>query len=158
MLNELAPRAVAAWLAETAEPSTVGTRLRGMRRFCRWPVTDGELEVAPTDGIEIPAPPEKPVPIVTDDETTALLKACAVPRGRAGGFDRTVVLSRRSTPCRSSRSAARASSGRCGPEPRPRTPRRPSEVGPRALSRPDAPARGAAHVVVGVSPAVAADE
>jgi hypothetical protein len=80
-----------------------------MRRFCRWPVTEGELEVAPTDGIEIPAPPEKPVPIVTDDETTALLKACAVPRGRAGGFDRTVVLSRRSTPCRSSRSAARAS-------------------------------------------------
>jgi site-specific recombinase XerD len=109
VLDELTRRAVAAWLTETAEPSTVGTRLRGMRRFCRWPVTDGELEVAPTDGIEIPAPPEKPVPIVTDDETTALLKACAVPRGRAGGFDRTVVLSRRSTPCRSSRSAARAS-------------------------------------------------
>ena len=101
MLNELAPRAVAAWLAETAEPSTVGTRLRGMRRFCRWPVTDGELEVAPTDGIEIPAPPEKPVPIVTDDETTALLKACAVPRGRAGVVDHTVALGRRSTPCSS---------------------------------------------------------
>jgi hypothetical protein len=49
------------------------------------------------------------VPIVTDDETTALLKACAVPRGRAGVVEHTVALGRRSTPCRSSRSAARAS-------------------------------------------------
>jgi hypothetical protein len=50
-----------------------------MRRFCRWLVTEGELEVAPTDGIEIPAPPEKPVPILTDEEITALLMTCAVP-------------------------------------------------------------------------------
>ncbi len=49
------------------------------------------------------------MPILTDDEITALLKACAVPRGRAAVFHRTVVLGRRSTPCRSSRSAARAS-------------------------------------------------
>ncbi|GAA5649946.1 hypothetical protein [Geodermatophilus obscurus] len=109
MLDEPTRRAVAARPAETAEPSTLGTRLRGMRRVCRWPVTEGELEVAPTDGIEIPAPPEKPVPILTDDEITALLKACAVPRGRAAVFHRTVVLGRRSTPCRSFRSAARAS-------------------------------------------------
>jgi site-specific recombinase XerD len=50
---ELTRHAIAAWLselAETAEPSTLGTRLRGMRRFCRWLVTEGELEVAPTDG------------------------------------------------------------------------------------------------------------
>jgi site-specific recombinase XerD len=98
VLDELTRHAVSAWLAElaeTAEPSTVGTRLRGMRRFCRWLVTEGELEVAPTDGIEIPAPPEKPVPILTDDEIAALLKACAVPRGRPGVFDRTVFLGRR---------------------------------------------------------------
>ena len=112
VLDELTRHAISAWLAElaeTCEPSTVGTRLRGMRRFCRWPVTEGELEKAPTDGIEIPAPPERPVPILTDDEITPLLKARAVPRGRAGGFDRAVFLGRRSTPCRSSRSAARAS-------------------------------------------------
>jgi site-specific recombinase XerC len=66
-----------------------------MRRFCRWLVTEGELEVAPTDGIEIPAPPEKPVPIPTDDEIAALLKTCAVPRGRPGIVDRTVFLDRR---------------------------------------------------------------
>ena len=84
VLDELTRHAVAAWLAElaeTAEPSTVGIRLRGMRRFCRWLVTEGELEVAQTDGIEIPAPPEKPVPILTDDGLARLLKTCAVPRG-----------------------------------------------------------------------------
>jgi len=91
VLDELTRHAVASWLAETAEPSTVGTRLRGMRRFCRWLVT-GELEVAPTDGIEIPAPPEKPVPILTDEEIAAPLKACGVGRGRAGVFDRVVFL------------------------------------------------------------------
>jgi site-specific recombinase XerD len=98
VLDELTRHAVSAWLAElaeTAEPSTVGTRLRGLRRFCRWLVTEGELEVAPTDGIEIPAPPEKPVPILTDDEIAALLKTCAVPRGRPGTYDRSVFLGRR---------------------------------------------------------------
>jgi hypothetical protein len=98
VLEELTRHAVAAWLAEladTCEPSTVGTRLRGMRRFCRWLVAEGELEVAPTDGIEIPAPPEKPVPILTDEEIAALLKACTVPRGRPGVFDRVVFLGRR---------------------------------------------------------------
>ena len=98
VLDELTRHAIAAWLAElaeTCEPSTVGTRLRGMRRFCRWLVTEGELEKAPTDGIEIPGPPDKSVPILTDDEIAALLKACAVGRGRPGIFDRTVFLGRR---------------------------------------------------------------
>ena len=49
------------------------------------------------------------MPILTDDEITALLKTCAPRRGRAAVFHRTVVLGRRSTPCRASRSAARAS-------------------------------------------------
>ncbi len=97
VLDELTRHAISAWLAElaeTCEPSTVGTRLRGMRRFCRWLVTEGGLEKAPTDGIEIPSPPDKPVPILTDTEIAALLKACAVGRGRPGVFDRAVVLGR----------------------------------------------------------------
>jgi site-specific recombinase XerC len=56
-LAELTKHAISAWLAEsaaTAEPSTVAIRLRGMRRFCPWLVTEGELDVAPSDGIEIP--------------------------------------------------------------------------------------------------------
>jgi site-specific recombinase XerD len=98
VLDELTRHAISAWLAElaeTCEPSTIGTRLRGMRRFCRWLVTEGELEKSPTDGIEIPNSPDKPVPILLDAEIAALLKACAVPRGRPGVFDRTVFLGRR---------------------------------------------------------------
>jgi site-specific recombinase XerD len=98
VLDELTRHAIAAWLAElaeTAEPSTVGTRLRGMRRFCRWLVTEGELEKAPTEGIEIASSPDKPVPILSDQEVAALLKACAVPRGKPGVFTRSVFVGRR---------------------------------------------------------------
>src|SRR3954447_16381945 len=48
-LDELTRHAVSAWpaeLAETCQPSTVATRLRGMRRFCRWLVTEGEVDKA----------------------------------------------------------------------------------------------------------------
>jgi site-specific recombinase XerD len=98
VLGELTRHAISAWLAdlaETSEASTVATRLRGMRRFCRWLVAESDIDIAPTDGIEIPEPPEKPVPILTDHEIAALLKACAVPRGRPGTFDRTIFLGRR---------------------------------------------------------------
>ena len=77
-------------LAETCELSTVGTLLRGMRRFCRLLVTEGELEKAHTDCIEIPSPPDKPVPILTDPEIAALLKTCAVGRGRPSDHCRDV--------------------------------------------------------------------
>jgi site-specific recombinase XerD len=98
VLDELTRHAIAAWLAEPAETcelSTVGTRHRGMRRFCRWLVAGGGLEKAPTDGIEIPSPPDEPVPVLTDEEIAALLEACAVGRGRPAVFDRAVFLGRR---------------------------------------------------------------
>jgi site-specific recombinase XerD len=97
-LDELSRHAISAWLAELAEacePSTVATRLRGMRRFCRWLVSEGELDKAPTDGIEIATAPDKPVPILTDEEITALLKTCAVGRGRPGVFSRPIFFARR---------------------------------------------------------------
>jgi site-specific recombinase XerD len=78
-LDELTRPAISAWLAElagTCEPGTVRMRLRVMRRFCRWLVTEGELEKAPTEGIEIANSPDKPVPMLTDAEVAALLKTC----------------------------------------------------------------------------------
>jgi site-specific recombinase XerD len=97
-LEELTRHAISAWLAElagTRQPATVAMRLRGMRRFCRRLVTEGELEKAPTEGIEIASSPDKPVPILTDPEVAALLKTCAVPRGRPGAFSRSVFVGRR---------------------------------------------------------------
>src|SRR3954469_25143344 len=97
-LDELTRHAISAWLAELAEncePSTVATRLRGMRRFCRWLVVEGEVDKPPTEGIETAGAPDKPVPILTDAEITALLKTCAVGRGRPGTFARPVFFGRR---------------------------------------------------------------
>src|SRR3954465_5187923 len=97
-LEELTRHAISAWLAELAEnsqASTVATRLRGMRRFCRWLVVEGELDKAPTEGIEIASIPDKPVPVLSDAEITALLKSCKVGRGRPGTFARPIFLGRR---------------------------------------------------------------
>src|SRR3954465_5623542 len=97
-LDELTRHAISAWLADLAEncePSTVATRLRGMRRFCRWLVVEGQVNKAPTEGIEIGTAPDKPVPILSDAEITALLKTCAVGRGRPGAFARPIFLGRR---------------------------------------------------------------
>jgi site-specific recombinase XerD len=96
-LDELTWHAISAWLAElaeTCEPSTVATRLRGMRRFCRWLVVEGEVDKAPTEGIEIATAPDRPVPILTDAEITALSKTCAVGRGRPGVFARPIFFGR----------------------------------------------------------------
>jgi hypothetical protein len=62
----------------------VATRLRGVRRFCRWLVVEGEVDKAPTEGIEIATSPDKPVPILTAAEITALLTTCVVDGGRPG--------------------------------------------------------------------------
>lgn len=98
-LDELTRPAISAWLADLMdrgnEPSTVGTRLRGMRRFCRWLVVEGELDKAPTEGVEMPARNDKPVRVLTDDELTALFKVCVVPRGKPGTFDRRIFEGRR---------------------------------------------------------------
>jgi site-specific recombinase XerD len=97
-LDQLNRHAISAWLADLADRvdiETVRTRLRGMRRFCRWLAAEGEVDKAPTDGVEMPPPSEKPVRVFTADELRALLKVCVVPRGRAGAFDRRIFDGRR---------------------------------------------------------------
>ncbi|WP_433368449.1 tyrosine-type recombinase/integrase [Actinoplanes sp. CA-142083] len=97
-LDQLTRHALSAWLAELGdrvEAETVRTRFRGMRRFCRWLVAEGEIDRAPTDGLEIPAPATKDVRVFNDDEIKKLLKTCAVTRGRQGSFDRRVFDGRR---------------------------------------------------------------
>lgn len=98
-LDELTRSAISAWLADLIErgneTGTVATRLRGMRRFCRWLVAEGELDKAPTDGVEMPARTDKPVRVLSDDELTRLIKACAVGKGRPGEYNRRIFDGRR---------------------------------------------------------------
>ncbi len=97
-LDELTRHSISAWLADLTERvdiETVRTRLRGMRRFCRWLAAEGEVDKAPTEGVEMPAPTEKPVRVFTEAELTKMLKVCAVGRGKAGEYDRKIFDGRR---------------------------------------------------------------
>ncbi|GAA1382901.1 tyrosine recombinase XerC [Pseudonocardia kongjuensis] len=78
-LDELSRSAIREWLAalaEDREQSTVRTRFKGLHRFCGWLVAEGELDAHPMAGMSPPAPAAKPVPVLSDAELTALIKAC----------------------------------------------------------------------------------
>lgn len=70
---------IRSWLAELMESkraTTVKTRYRSLYRFCGWLVDEGELEAHPMTKLAPPTLPAEPVPVLTDDELRALLKAC----------------------------------------------------------------------------------
>lgn len=67
------------WLAtlqEDKQPATVKTRYRGLFRFCGWLVDEGEIEAHPMTKLAPPTLPSAPVPVLSDEELAALLKAC----------------------------------------------------------------------------------
>ena len=79
-LDELTRPAVREWLATLAddhEPGTVKVRYRGLHRFCSWLVDEDELDTNPMSTLSPPELKMKPVPVLSDTELTALLKACA---------------------------------------------------------------------------------
>lgn len=68
------------WLAElgaSRAPATVRTRYRALHRFCGWLVDEDELEEHPMLKLAQPPMPATPVPVLTDAELAALLKACS---------------------------------------------------------------------------------
>jgi site-specific recombinase XerD len=78
-LEELNRPAIREWLAvlgETHEPGTVKIRYRGLFRFCSWLVNEEEITTNPMAKLSPPTLKMKPVPVITDDELGALLKAC----------------------------------------------------------------------------------
>jgi site-specific recombinase XerD len=79
-LDELNRPAIREWLAvlsDTHEPGTVKVRHRGLFRFCSWLVDEGEPAENPMRTLSPPTLKMKPVPVITDDELAALMKACA---------------------------------------------------------------------------------
>ena len=78
-LEELTRAAIREWLAQLAdvnEAATIKTRYRGLFRFCGWLVDEGEIEAHPMKTLSPPQPKMKPVPILSDTDLAALLKAC----------------------------------------------------------------------------------
>lgn len=98
-LGEFTRHNIEAWLAHLAERvavETVRTRLRGLRRFSRWLVIEGEVDRPPTEGIEMPARIDTPPPVLRIEQVRALLKLCQVPKGRGGVFSTEIFRGRRS--------------------------------------------------------------
>jgi site-specific recombinase XerD len=65
-----------AHLVETRSPATALQRHSSLRQFFSWAVEEELIASSPMDGIKRPKVPDKPVPVYTDDEIAALLKAC----------------------------------------------------------------------------------
>lgn len=80
-LGELTRSHLLGWFGSLTErglePGTIRTRHKGMTRFCRWLVDEGEIAEDPMRGLEAPTPREKPVPIVADEDLAKLLRACS---------------------------------------------------------------------------------
>lgn len=79
-VDELTRAAIREWLAtlaETHETGTVRTRYRGLHRFCGWLVDEEEIPDHPMRTLTQPVAKPKPVPVLSDEELAALLKACA---------------------------------------------------------------------------------
>lgn len=58
-------------------PSTVSLTYRALQQWFAWLVEEGELDTDPTARMHAPIVPEKPVPVLTDEQLRALLASCA---------------------------------------------------------------------------------
>lgn len=94
-LDNLNRGAIREWMASLADrgnsPETVRTRHRGLFRFCRWCVAEGELEANPMENLSPPAPKATPVPILSDDDLKALLATCPYPGTFADRRDEAMI-------------------------------------------------------------------
>lgn len=73
---------IAQWLADMADRRAAGTvliRHKGLHRFCKWLLGEGDIPADPMAGLAQPRPQPKPVPVLTDATVTALLNTCTGP-------------------------------------------------------------------------------
>jgi site-specific recombinase XerD len=64
-------------LLVTRAPATASNRFRALKRFFGFLVDEGELTSSPMERMRPPKVPEVPIPVLTDDQLRALLKACS---------------------------------------------------------------------------------
>jgi site-specific recombinase XerD len=81
--DELTKNNVVAWLGDLRDrglaDSTISYRWRALHRFARWCVAEGILPSDPLDGISVDRPEPPQVAVLTNDDLTALIKACKGP-------------------------------------------------------------------------------
>ena len=68
------------WIAAQQErgnsAATVALRFRSVQQFFKWCVREDEVDADPMIGLTLPQVPVQPVPVLSDSEIAALLKAC----------------------------------------------------------------------------------
>jgi site-specific recombinase XerD len=85
---------VEAFLADQVErlkASSARSRYASVRQFFRWLVEEGEIPESPMARMRPPAVPEVPVPVLSEDELRALVKAAARDRSFYGRRDEAVI-------------------------------------------------------------------
>ncbi len=58
-------------------PSTVANRYRSLQQLFRWLEDDEEIPRSPMDKMRPPKVPDKPVPVLTEDQVRAILATCS---------------------------------------------------------------------------------
>lgn len=78
--TELTRDNIRQWLAhlrDTRSQNTLATRYAGLSRFCKWRVREDLADDDPMAGMPVPEWFEPPVPVLGDDQLSALVKTCA---------------------------------------------------------------------------------
>ena len=78
------------WRRKLAD-GTVLTRWRGLRRFVNWLLSEAIIHTDPLAGLSVDKPEPTPVPVLSDEELTALVGAC---KGRTFNDLRDTVMIR----------------------------------------------------------------
>jgi site-specific recombinase XerD len=78
---QITPNDVRSWLGhlhERVAPATVAQRFRSLQQFLKFVVEEGDsgLETSPMARLKPPSVPEKPIPILAEEDLRALLGAC----------------------------------------------------------------------------------
>jgi site-specific recombinase XerD len=66
-----------AWLLDNRSPATASVRFRALQQWFPWLVAEEEIGADPMVGMTPPRVPEKPVPVVPDQDMKALLATCS---------------------------------------------------------------------------------
>jgi site-specific recombinase XerD len=73
------------------KPTSARSRYASLRQFFRWAVEEGEVTSSPMSRMRPPAVPEQPVPVLSEDELRALVKAASSDTSFYGRRDEAVI-------------------------------------------------------------------
>jgi site-specific recombinase XerD len=79
------------YLLDTRKPSTAGVRYRSLQQFFKWLVDEGEIADSPMARMRPPKVPERPGPVLSNDDLRRVLATCD-PKTFAGRRDCAILL------------------------------------------------------------------